>query len=243
MSVLVLTNAKVLVGAADLSGYTNRCSLSASVETKDATTFGSSGWREQAAGLRTVTSDIAGFFQAGSAVLPDDRLWGDLGVGSVPQTIIPEGSTVGNVAYFTRLMRPTYELGGQVGELMPYTSRGDGDGSPLVRGLVTSTGARTATGTSTVCTLTVPTAAQKVCAVIHVHSVSGTAPSLTATLQGDDSSGFPSPATLATGTALTAAGSQWLEGSLGAGEGFYRLSFVVTGTTPSFTLTAAIGVA
>lgn len=243
MAVLVLTNVKALVGAADLTGYSNKVTLAAKVDALDATTFASDGWRTMAAGLREVTSEIAGFWEAGSAVHPDDRLFADLGVAAVPQTVIPQGATVGNIAYFTRVLRPQYQLGGTVGELAPFMSTAVGDGTPLVRGQLADSGTRTSTATTTALTLAVPSAAQRVYCALHVHSVSGTAPSLTATLQTDDAAGFPTPATVATGSAITAAGSQWLAGAAGVGEGFYRLSLVIAGTAPSFTVTAVIGVA
>lgn len=242
MSVLALTNAKVVVAQADLSGHSNQVELKTEVEPLDSTVFSADGYRTMVGGLFSVSCDVEGFWSAGDGTQPDDRLFADLGVAGVPLTVSPTGATVGDVSYFTRVVRPSYSAGAEVGQLMAFASSAVGDGTRLVRGQVADNATRTATGTTTALTLTTPSATQRVYAAIHVLSASGTTPSLTATLQTDDGAGFASPATVATGSALTAAGSQWLAGDLAVGEGFYRLSYVISGTSPSFVVVASIGV-
>jgi hypothetical protein len=241
MAVLALTNAKILAGQADLSAYSNSVDIAAEADSLDATTFGSTGYKSFVGGLKKVDINVKGLWQATDGGYPDDRLFTDLGVGAVPMTISPTGATVGDIAYFTRVLRPTYMAGGQVGELMSFESHATGDGTALVRGAVTDNQQRTATGTSTILSLTAPTASQRVTAALHITAWSGTG-TVTATLQGDNAIGFPSPATVATGTALSAAGSQFLAGAYGVNaDSYFRLSYVVTGT-PTFTIVAAIGV-
>lgn len=242
MSVLALTNAKVVVAQADLSGHSNQVELKTEVEALDSTVFSPAGYRTMVGGLFSVSCSVEGFWSAGDGTQPDDRLFADLGVAGVPLTVSPTGAAVGDVSYFTRVVRPSYSAGAEVGQLMAFKSSANGDGTRLVRGQVADNQARTATGTTAVRTLTVPSASQRVYAAIHVLSASGTTPSLTATLQTDDGVGFASPATVVTGSALTAAGSQWLSGGLAVGEGFYRLSYVISGTSPSFVVVASIGV-
>jgi hypothetical protein len=245
MAVLALTNAKILAGQADLSGFSNNVEVSAEVEELDATTFGSNGFKSSVGGLRKVDIKVGGLWEATSAIYPDDRLFADLGVASVVMTISPTGATVQDIAYFTRVLRPSYMLGAQVGELVGFESTAvNSDSTPLVRGKVSDNQARTATGTSTAVQLAVPSASTRVVAGVHVLAVSGTStPTLTPTLQGDNASGFPSPATVVAGTAMTAIGSQWLAGSYGVTvDDWYRLSYVISGTSPSFTVVASIGV-
>ena len=243
MALQVLTNAKILAGQADLSAWSNRVELETEVEELDATTFGSTGFKSVVGGLTAVTIKVGGFWEALNATYPDDRLFADLGVAAVPMTITPTGATVGDPAYFTRVMRPSYKLGDKVGQLVPFESDAVGDGTPLVRGKITDNQARTTTSTSTAVQLSAPTASTRVLCGIHVLAISGTAtPTLTPTLQGD-TVGFPSPATVATGTAMTAIGSQWLAGPYGVtSDDYYRLSYVISGTNPSFTVVASIGV-
>lgn len=243
MAVLSLTNAKVLVAQADLSGRSNSVELAHTVDELDSTVFNSSGYRSMVGGLHAVTCSLEGFWEAGGATLPDDRLFADLGVASVPMTVTPTGGAVADVSYITRVVRPSYTAGAAVGELMAFTTMASGDGTPLVRGQVADNTTRTATATTTALTLSAPTATQRVYAAIHVLSVSGTSPSLTVTLQGDSSGSFPSPATVATSSAITAAGATWLAGPVGAtADAFYRLSYVISGTSPSFVVVASIGV-
>ena len=244
MSLTVLTNAKILAGSADLSGWTNKVELSAEVDELDSTTFASAGWQEKRGGLASVDIDLSGFWEAAGAGYPDDRFFADLGVAAVPITITPTGATVGDVSYFTRGMRPSYKFGDQVGQLLPFSSKASGDGTPLVRGVIADNQARTVTGTTTAQQLVVPTATTRVFCALHVTAISGTAtPTLTPTLQGD-TVGFPSPATVVAGTAMTAVGSQFLVGPYGVtADSWYRLSYVISGTNPSFTVVASIGLA
>lgn len=243
MAVLALTNAKILVGQADLSGFSNNIEISAESEELDSTTFGSSGFKSVVGGLKKVDTKLAGFWEASGAGFPDDRLFADLGVSGIPMTVTPTGGTVADVAYFTRVVRPSYMLGEQVGQLVKFESAAVGDGTPLIRGQVADNQARTSTATTTALQLTAPTAATRVFAAIHVLAVSGSTPSLTVTLQGDNSGGFPSPATVATGSAISTVSSQFLTGAYGVtADNFYRLSYVISGSSPSFTIVAAIGV-
>lgn len=243
MPLLSLTNAKILAGPADLSGWSNTVELEAEAEEKDVTTFGATGFRSFLGGMKQVMVKSAGFWEAGSAVLPDDRFWTDLGVSAVPMTVTPTGATVGDVSYITRVTRLKYNFGDKVGEILPFESEANGDGTALVRGLVADNQVRTVTGTTAIRTLVAPTATTRVYAAIHVVAVSGTSPSLTATLQGDDAIGFPSPATVATSSAITAPGSIWLVGPYGVSlDSFFRLSYTISGTSPQFSVIATIGI-
>lgn len=244
MALITLTNARIYAGQADLSGWSNKVELSAEVEELDSTTFGTTGFKSVVGGLKQVSVDVGGFWEALDGGYPDERLFTDLGVAAIPMTISPTGATVGDVAYFTRVMRPSYKLGDQVGQLVPFESKAVGDGTALVRGEIADNQARTVTGTTAVRSLTAPTASQRVTAAVHVLAVSGTAtPTLTPTLQGDNAVGFPSAATVATGTAMTAVGSQFLAGAYGVNaDSYFRLSYVISGTNPSFTVVAVIGV-
>lgn len=244
MAVLSLTNAKILAGQADLSGFSNMVEISSEVEELDSTVFGSSGYRSKVGGLTQVSIKIGGFFESTDGGYPDDRLFTDLGVAAVPMSITHAGATVADTAYFTKVLRPSYSFGAQVGELLGFESNAVGDGTALIRGQVADNQARTSTATTTALTLSAPTASTRVYAAVHVLAVSGTStPTLTPTLQGDSASNFPSPATVATGTGMTAVGAQWLAGSYGVtSDSYYRLSYVISGTNPSFTVVAFIGV-
>jgi hypothetical protein len=248
MSLLSLQNAVILTGPANLSGYTNNVEVSATSEDKDVTTFATQGFKSVLGGLKSIEIMTEGFWDAGNGASPDptkpdDRLWAEFNTTGNVMTVTPTGAAVGDVSYFTRVLRPNYTFGAEVGEVLPFSSTAMGDGTSLVRGLIADNQARTATGTTTVRTLVAPTASTRVYAAIHILAASGTTPSLTATLQGDDTIGFPSPATVATSSAQTGIGSVWLQGAYGVtADSFYRLSYTISGTSPSFTVIASIGV-
>lgn len=243
MALLSLQNAVILTGPANLSGYANSVELSASSEEQDVTTFATAGFRSVIGGMKEVEINTEGFWDAGAVTLPDDRFWAELNTTGNVMTVTPTGAVVGDTAYFTRVLRPNYTFGAEVGDVLPFSTTAMGDGTALVRGVIADNQARTATGTTAVRTLVVPTASTRPYAAIHVLAASGTTPSLTVALQGDDAIGFPSPAVVATSSAITAPGSIWLQGAYGATlDSFYRLSYTVTGTTPSFTVIASIGI-
>lgn len=244
MAILSFTSPTIWAGLSDLSNDANEVSLEYDVAALDATTFASGGWMANVGGLRSGKLDIKGFFDAGTADLPDDLGFANLGVSGVPITVTPAGASVGTMCYFGSFMEPSQKIGGKVGDLLSFETNGSLD-SPIVRGQVANFSARTATATTTSLQLTAPTANQRVYCALHVLTVSGTgSPTLTAVLQGDNATGFPSPATVATSTAITAPGAQLLKGAVGVtADNWYRLSLTITGTSPSFLLYAAIGVA
>lgn len=243
MALLSLQNAVILTGPANLSGYANSVELSASAEEKDVTTFATAGFRSVLGGMKQAEISVEGFWDAGAVTLPDDRFWTEFNTTGNVMTVTPTGAVVGDTSYFTRVMRPNYTFGDAVGEVLPFATTAMGDGTALVRGVIADNQDRTATGTTAVRTLVAPTATTRVYAAVHVLAASGTTPSLTVALQGDDAVGFPSPAVVATSSAITAPGSIWLQGAYGATlDAFYRLSYTITGTTPSFTVIASIGV-
>jgi hypothetical protein len=242
MAVFSFTNPTVWVDLADMSNDSNEVNINATAAQLDSTNFATSGWQTSIGGLRSATLDLKGFFDAGTADLPDNLLFGEIGTSGVPVTVAPQGATVGNIAYFATFMQPTYKPGGKVGDILSFDTSKVSD-APLVRGQVANVTAKTATGTTTGLNLGAPTANQRVWAALHVITVTGTTPSMTVTLQGDTGSGFPAPSTIATSSAFTSASSQLIKGAVGVtADTWYRLSLTITGTTPSFLLYAAIGV-
>jgi hypothetical protein len=244
MAILAFTGATIWYGLADLSDDAKEVMLDASVAPLDSTTFASGGWVSNAAGLRSAKADVKGNWQAGTADLPDDLSFGNLGTGGVPLTITPAGAAVSNVCYFGSFLEPSYKTGGKVGDLLSFETSLMAD-APLVRGQIANASAKTSTGTTTGLNLGAVGAGQAIYCAVHVLTVSGTAtPSLTVAVQSGSSSGFASPTTVVTGAAITAPGSQFLTGPTGVNtDTWQRLSLTITGTTPSFLLYAAIGIA
>ncbi len=244
MAIFAFTGATVWVGAADVSARTNDITVDATIKDLDATTFVNSGWETHVGGLGSAKFDLKGFWDADSTgQLPDDLFFGEIGTGGIPITVTPQGATVGNVAYLSTVMQPSYKFGAKVGDLLTFETSKIAD-AKLVRGQVANVTAKTSTGTTTGLNLTAPTATQRVHCSVHVLTVSGTgSPTLTVAVQGDTSNAFAAPSTIVTGSAITAVGSQYLKGAVGVTSNtWYRLSLTISGSSPSFLLYAAIGV-
>ncbi|HET6262350.1 MAG TPA: hypothetical protein VFG99_08950, partial [Chloroflexia bacterium] len=85
-------------------------------------------------------------------------------------------------------------------------------------------------------------AGQWLVGTLHVMSVSGTGPSLTATIQSDDAVGMPSPTARLSFNAQTAIGGQVFRLAGPITDTFYRVSYTIAGTTPSLLFMSAAGV-
>jgi hypothetical protein len=243
MAILSFTSPTIWVGLSDLSANATEVALDFTAADLNSTNFASGGWETHLAGLRSAKANVKGLWDAGTANLPDDLLFGEVGVGGVPMTVAPLGATVANVCYMGTFLRPTYKTGGKVGELLQFDSPSVAD-SPLVRGQIASVVAKTVTGTTASLNLGAVGATQRIYAAIHVLTATGTTPSLTVTVQSDTATGFPAPTTVVTGAAILVPGFQWLTGPVGASANTWqRLSLTISGTTPSFLLYAAIGIA
>jgi len=243
MSKIVLTGVRLFAGGADLTSASNTVELSSEVEVKDVTNYGSAGWKEVLGGLASTEIKASGQWEAGDTSLVDDAAWAGLGVVDA-WTIGPVGAAVGDLAYLAKSLQANYSLGGAVGDVAPW--KADASGSwPLVRGSVAHPPgtARTATGAGTGVNLGAVAAGQRLYATMHVLSVSGTTPSITAIVESDDNSGFTSATTRLTFAAATARGAQ-IDRSSGSAitDSWWRVSWTVAGTTPSFLFAAAFGI-
>lgn len=243
MTQLAFIDATILAGPTDLSGQSNEISLEAQADAQESTTFRSGGWRERQGGLKSGSFDVKGFFDAGTLALPDDSLFANLGA-RMPLTVSPNAPVDGGLAYLLPVMRGKYQWGGQIGELLPFEAGGESDGL-IARGAYGETGVNVASGNGAAVNLGAVAPNQKLVAALHVVSVAGTAaPTLTARIESDDSGAFATPVTRGTFQAATGLTSEWLEiPSPGVGETFWRVSWVITGTTPSFTFYASFGIA
>lgn len=242
----VLLDTRVFVSGADLSGWSNKIEIGEEWEAKDKTNFRSGGAKEVHAGLGSVDIEGEGQWEAGSAGMPDDSFWANRRVIE-PWSVGPTGASdtaPGNLMYLTSALRTSMTLMDAVGETAPWSAKAVGS-KPLVRGqsMHASGTARTATGNgTTVDFLAGPTTGQRVYANLHVLSVSGTTPSITVAVQSDDNSGMTSPTTRGTFAAKTAIGGEALEIASPGNERYWRVTWTVSGTTPSFLFLVSLGI-
>jgi hypothetical protein len=239
----ILTDVRLYAGGADLTGMSNKAELSGEYEDKDVTTFGSAGWREHMGGLGSAEIAAEGFWEAADLSKVDDQTWALLG-GVGPWTVAPNLANVGSLAYFMNAFEASYKFGGSVGDVAPYTS-GAKSNWPLVRGQIGHPNGtpRTATGTGSSVQLGAVPAGKQLYAALHVLSVAGTTPSMTARVESDNATGFPSPVTVATFNPATGISSQILRVPGPLTDDWFRFAWTISGTTPSFMFVGAFGIA
>ncbi|MEU3255911.1 hypothetical protein [Streptomyces sp. NPDC006997] len=244
MAKSILLNVRTFTGGLDLTSHSNKIELSSEVEVKPTTNYGSEAWSEVVGGLASSEISGEGQWEAGDPSLVDDASWAQLG-GIGPWSISANnGAAVGDLAYLTRAMSASYKLFAQVGEVAPWTSAAK-SAWPLVRGQFAHPPGtpRTATGTGTGLELGDVAAGRRMYAALHVLSVAGTTPSLTARVESSADNTFAAPTTRLTFEAATEAGGQILRtDGTAITDTWWRLAWDITGTTPSFLFAAALGI-
>ncbi|MFF0295550.1 hypothetical protein ACFYST_06065 [Kitasatospora sp. NPDC004614] len=244
MAAQVLTDVRLFAVGADFSGASNKVELKSAAEEKATTNYRSGGFGEVIGGIRSGELSGAGLWEAGDPSKVDDASWSQLG-GRGPWTVAPSEANVGQLAYLLYGLRCDVNLGGSVGDVAPWQAKVSGSW-PVARGQIAHPPgtARTSSGTGTALQLGAVPAGKRLYAALHVLSAAGTTPSLTVTVESDDANGMASPAAQLTFNAATATGGQILRtDGTAITDTWWRVSWAVTGTTPSFLFAAAIGIA
>ncbi|MBK3575133.1 hypothetical protein JHN63_15190 [Streptomyces sp. MBT65] len=244
MSKFVLTNVRLFTAGVDLTSASNKVELTAKVEEKETTNYGSQANKEFVGGLASAEFAAEGQWEAGDPSKVDDATWAQLG-GVGAWSVGPVGATVGSLAYLTKALRCDYKLGDAVGEVAPWTSSGKGSW-PLARGQFAHPPgtARTATGTGTGLQLGAVAVGKRMYAALHVLSVAGTAtPTITGRVESSVDNTFASPTTRLTHAAATAAGGEIVRtDGTAITDTWWRVAWTITGTTPSFMFASTLGI-
>ena len=242
MAIFSLTDALIAFDGYDLTGYSNSLNLEASVEELDGTTFGTNGWRSRVGGLKTTDFNATGFINLGTGEV-EEGLFNNLASSSSVLTVAPTDA-VGDPAFLFQAMHSNFTHRATVGELAGWDMTAQGRSTVgTVRGKLLAATTVTATGTGTAVLVGAASATQDVYASLHVVDVSGTTPTLDVVVQSDDGSGFASPTSRITFSQATAQGVQWGSAAGAITDTYYRVSYTVGGTSPSFTFVVAVGVA
>ena len=244
MSKTVLLNVRTFAVGADLTGNSNKIELSAEVEAKESTNYASQGYKEVMGGIASAEISGEGQWEALDPTKVDDASWATLG-GVGPWSISANNdASVGGLAYFTNALRSDYKLGDAVGEVAPWTSTAKSSW-PLVRGQFAHPPgtARTTTGTGTGLNVGAVAVNKRMYAALHVLSVAGTTPSITARVESSVDNTFASPTTRLTFAAANAVGGQILRtAGTAITDPWWRVAWTISGTTPSFLFAATLGV-
>lgn len=246
MPKLVLTNVRAFAGAVDLTGVTNKVEVEASVDAVDVTSFASAGWTELLGGLAETSISAAGFFDPGTNLVTDEdpALFAALGAVG-PWSVAPAGAADLALAYLTNALEASYKpIQGAVGDAAKFEAEMKGN-TRLARGAVLHPPgtARTANGTGSAIQLGAVPAGKRLFANLHVLSVAGTTPSLTARIESDDSAGFASPTTVLTFNAATAVGGQHASVAGPITDNWFRAAWAISGSSPSFLFLVTAGIA
>lgn len=247
----ILRNVRLFAGGCDLTSQSNKVEFGGEYEEKDSTTWGSydtaSGkiGKEVLAGLWGGKVSASGFWDAGDLSLVDDSMWAARG-NRRAWTVAPVGATEGNLAYLTHALHESYQLLGQVGEIAPWQASMSGTGT-MGRGQVASAPgtARASTGSATVLDLGASGVPQghSLLASLHVLSVAGTStPTFTGKIQSATTTGFASPTDRIPFVASTAIDAQFLTVAGPITDRYYRLTWTISGASPSFLVAAAVGI-
>lgn len=244
-----LQNVRLFTQGADLTTRNNKIELDPQVEEKDSTAFVPTGdvWKEVLGGIRSVSLNAGGQWEADDVALGaiDDTAWAGLGAVR-PVTVCPATAAVGALAWMTGCLETNYQIGGSPGDVAPWSLQGSSNW-PLVRGQVAHDPGtpRIAAGSGTALQLGPVPAGKSLYASLHVLSLAGTStPSITVTVQSDDTAGFASPSTVLTFDPATGKGGQILRTAPGAiADSYFRASWSVSGSSPSFLFVVALGIA
>lgn len=245
MARFVLLNSRIFASAADLTGHSNQIELSTEIEEKNVTNFKSEGWTESIGGLASTSITGGGQWEAGDPGLVDNESWADLAGRTIhPWTVCPRSAAVGELSWFTRVLRSSYKIGDTVGEVAPWEASASGT-SPLLRGTSAHPPgtAETADGAGDGLELGEVADGQRIYAALHVLSVSGSSPSLTVEVESDVDNTWSNPATQISFDAATAVGGQFASAMGPITDTWWRVTWTITGTDPSFLFLAALAIA
>lgn len=240
MSHQVLTNAKLWLAGYNFSGDANALALDYGAEAKDDTTFGA-GTRANLGGLKTIAASAEGFITFGADTI-DEYLFSKVSVGDELFSASPAG-VEGEPGFSFLAVHAQYNPGEAVGEIIKFGLKANANGAPFVRGTVMLNGTKTATGNGTARQLGAVGATQRLYAGLHVFTVSGTTPTLDATVKSDDGVGFASPTTRITFAQKTARGFEWATSVAGPiTDDWWRIDYTIGGGSPSFLFAVIVGI-
>ena len=233
-------------GPMNIAAYAKSARFEATCDELDTTPMGSTdGYQTLIAGAKSGLVDVSLMAEHTNGGL-DEVQWAQHGVLSIPKSFAI-GSADGSVAYTMNGIALSYSpFGGEVGQLAMASVKGRSASSPVVRGKVLHPlgTARSASGTGTGRQLGAVVAGKSVYAALHVASATGTTPSLTVKVQSDDNGSFTTPTDRITFTAETDATSHYQWGSAAGAitDDYWRASWTISGTGPSFTFLLAVGI-
>jgi len=239
MAVNVIRDAKVYLGGRDLTGDMNAVAINYSAEMLDKTTLGDDT-RVKVGGLKGVTCNGEGFFNPATS---EGYLFDRIAAVAEPVTIGADGGAAGDLAYIFKAAMAGYNPGGAVGELMKFSFDAEASDSKLVRATILHTAAAaTVSGSSAAQNLGAVAAGQSLYATLHVPAASA-GDTLDVVIESDTVAGFTAPTVRATFAQVTATAGEFIVPVAGPiTDTYWRISWTIAGTAPSFDFIATMGI-
>lgn len=245
MPAYTLTNAQVLVGSTNISSFTGDLSTGSQTVMRDAPNLAAGGFRIVTPGITSADYTFSGNADFDSAT-DVSRAFNVSSRGSQQAIgVIPSGTAAvaGSAAIFSRgLLSQMKILTGATGDVAGFSMGLTSDiaevygvvGAPLA-----SRGALTGTSLQLGAVATGPTGIpQRLWAALFVTGSSGT--NLAVTIQSDNATGFPSPATAITFSTVSVAGWQFQSVAGPITDDWFRVNATVGSGT--FTYAVLLGV-
>lgn len=248
MAVQVLTDVRGYFGGLDATNQNTQVSLDGMVVDLDATTMGSGGWTATAGGLKSGKLSYSSWGADGETpglTSINYEFWTDLVGGfSVPFTLIPTSGAAGSGCYIGKLLDTEVKRFDKVGALDPTELSGVTDGPMVAATVLHPQGtARTVTGVGTGFQYAAITTGHSMVIVLHALSITGTTPTIAVTVQSATSNAFTAPTTRATFTGVTTTvGGQLLVVPGPITDTWWRVSYAIGGTSPSYLFACSAGI-
>ena len=240
MAIGVYAKKKVYIGGYDRSGYVNQINMGWKNDLQDSTTVGDST-RIYTAGLNDIDFSVEGFYDPDSDDTVDKVMWDDI-AGETEISWFSSAGTANTTGYGIPATITEYSPDLKIGSLRAFRISAKGYGKSVrittLDGIVT----KTSTGNGTARELGAVSSTQKVYSFIHVVSASGTSPTLNVTVASDDAGGFTTPTTRITHSQFSAVGSEVKSTSGAITDTYWRVTYTVGGTTPSFDVIVGVGI-
>jgi len=239
-------NMSILYGGLELAGHGKNVDVRGACAAVDTTPLNvSDGYTTCKGGLKSYTVDLV--HMADMAVgSVDETVFALLGTANTIKSVVSRADD-GSFGYAMRGVVLGYTpMEGEPGALAMGKISGKVSRGPVVRGtlLHPPATARTSSSTGTGRQIGAVPAGSSMYAALHVLSVSGMdTPTITVKVQSDDNASFTSATDRITFAGATALGAQWGAVAGAVTDDYWRLSYTISGTNPSFLFAVVAGVA
>lgn len=247
MAKQTLTNARLLFGEYDITGYANKVGLDVEADMKDKSVFGET-WKSSMPGVLKCTVSASGYQDddIGSAMQPDAAIFGSINAAGRVFLVSPDGGDENEKAFFVKGLTGNYQCFGAHGELAPWSMNlagagASGYGGIAVMGTILRDATCTTTENGTALQLGSVTSTQHLYGVLHVTGVTALT-TMTVKIQSDDNEAFTSATDRITFTAATGVTNEWAVPIAGeiADDWWRAIVSVFTGTNATYTVAMGI---